>query len=410
MIRFLYFLLGLLTDFTDSSEKVWLQRFSIIQIEWITAVIGVAWSPLRIIIASISDCLPYKKIQAVVVMSIGSLLWIVFSQTFDQDKWAILFLLVLTEVVSSAYHTILDGEKAAKYNTSETNLAAYCESARLFGSLIAALVGGNAQFYLGISIVAIIQGSAQFVTAILLTILWCRTRYYTVITDDEEASATKASEEETTAPTTCWGRVWGRVCEIWEVLQVQRKKPLVMFITVVSVLPSGSNSMYYYLYGPLSMDTAQLGTIESFGAFSEITAALLFGYLPLHRMRTVAYLTASSVSVYQVILLGVICRVFAPWDYWVLLYGGMMVRFTTGIMWTMYLSEATKSCSKNKEATEYSIIMSVPMIGRMIKYCIEIGLTNGFKVDHDHFDHMPEMFAVISSLSIIGIIASFITK
>lgn len=146
-INILFFLQGVVQDFTDIPEQLWLKVFPVNQIPLCLVAINISWILLTIPFAYVSDKLQYRcnKLKQISFIAIlMSILWINLGLNMESlDKSQVLFLLVLGEFAPAIINTILNGylsEKSLPFDMKDVSYSALRSG--IFGQFSGRLLSG----------------------------------------------------------------------------------------------------------------------------------------------------------------------------------------------------------------------------------------------------------------------------
>lgn len=394
----LYFMLGMITDFTDTSELVWLKRFAISEIQVIVAIINFAWSPIRYKIATVSDtcvkrCNPYT--QCGVALIIPSILWLILSHEINnENKWALLLCLILAEFGPSINHTVLDGIRSRYYHQTKHNIVPSTERVRLLGSFIANVIAGYVLQTKGIRTVFEIQAGLLVFTIVLAFLgrfyFGITITGYTIVQDLKTEFKSHDGYPVVTLDT-----------------KPTISRSFMLFMTLLAALPTGGSALFYYLTGPVQLSTLSFNVIDAIGAIVMIISTYV-GSKPHWDKRWVCFIAAISGTCIQIGMYVLVTRLHVQYmsDFIFLLVLSIFGIFINGVMNVSYMSTAVESTTNGSEAGDYAYYTVIPSIGRFLKIIFDTGLTMYYKIDHDQFENLPKVLTITIALSLIAIEAS----
>jgi hypothetical protein len=413
-LHLLYFLLGIITDFTETSELAWLKRFSIYQIQWIVAIINFAWSPVRWKIATLSDklssrCNPYT--QCGLGLLLPAILWIVLSDQVEVgNKWAMLFCLIIAEFGPSINHTINDGIRSRYYHQTKQNLVSSTEIVKLIGSFSANLTAAYVFQNYGIPTVFAIQ-SGLVATTIVVCFLgrFCcgikQQQQYEGLSNEEDDIW---SIEEPPATAAAGAGATPKVTPPPPVLS----KSFMLFMTFLASLPTGGSCLIYYLYGPVQLSMSSVNIIDAIGAIVMICTTYITGKINFLNKRVICWIAAFGLTMIQFLCLVLVTRLHVPYlsDFMFLLGINILAIFIGGFLSLSYMSSAAMSTNTGSEAGDYAYFTVIPSIGKMIKIGLDTGLTKVYKVDHDNFEGLPVILTITTGACTLALFAALFVR
>jgi hypothetical protein len=409
-----FFKIGLITDFTDISELVWMRRFSINQTEIFSALVNLAWA-FRILAAKKSDEYAIRIspfYQCALITFPPALCWCYISSYSElADGHLILLLILFGEFGPAVDHTILDGIKSVHFHRSGENLTSACETARLIGSLLSSVCGGYMLLHYGTSIVFLLQSIFLFFATFFFT---C---YASLVQMDDDDGV--EDDETTPKPIKDEEKEEEVLHEISfyetgkEILGAEHtNRAFIVFVLVQSSLPTGGNGLAYFLFGPLQFTAFEFNVMDSVSIVIGIIVASSLRFFPNPNSR-IALLLAFGTCIGQFGTYALVSRLhLVAFESFPIpdlgLYFAILLLNQTILSVTivLYQKTATESTCEHNEATGYSLLASIPALGRMIRNALNIFLTWYFQIDHDDYEFLPTVLLVTNCLAAIGIVVA----
>jgi hypothetical protein len=154
----------------------------------------------------------------------------------------------------------------------------------------------------------------------------------------------------------------------------------------IAAVPDPSQSVAFFIRGPVKFTPAILGNISLVSNLS----SLVFSFCQLKGLRLICSLHAVVCNINSILLMLIVCRttfMVFPDEY--LSYVSGLITSAIGIQLQIaFVTECAKCARKSHEGMEFSLYVSVPLIGSLIGYVFSYILTLGFQIDHDDFSNL----------------------
>ncbi len=421
----MYFILAVVNDFTGYAELDWLERYSLPDINYLTAAIDLAWLPcVSVAVGYVSDrCrkhhIGFTDQIIFITFSTGAMWAVIGSVVMEAPNFSSLFILIFMILATfgpSSLQTILDGARAVTFNKDGTNLTVHTERAKLVGSIVASLGGGIMMHYETAAVTFLTQCGVLVVTSMAVLIAHrvqhrCQkpVEDYNAVTeleltdlglDEEEPPATEQPEEENV------GRVRGCLRYL---CRANPDEPMVnrrfrLVLAIQTCLPVADLCLYYFAVGPLQMTTVEFGIIAGAAQGIELMSTWTYKSINLN-LRDLAFLSAVSFAISQFLMLVLVTRLTIEYisTFHFVLLVSCVSAFVRGNVSLAYNSLLTENSSKGGETWDISVRKTMPRMGMAMRIGMDSMLTSLYGVDHGQYNNLPYYLTLTCLLSTIYI-------
>ena len=421
----LFFLIGFIIDFSETSELTWLQTFSILIGQIIIGVNSLSWGVVRVQFGYFSDRSKYSRYkQCLIVSVIPFIAWVIIAIGFDSIS--IILCLLAIEMSFAAINTIIESVMVIESNReNDLSIVAKCHRAKLIGKMIANGLGG---------IILSKSGSIRLIFwlqticvgglfCFLLLLSYRSVTYEVVITTDEDDVS--PIEDGVSPIEGGVSPIEGGVSTIEDVVDKDTSSPikptlstsLILFVTLFSSVPLGYSPLFYFMFGPLEITAADIGLIESITAFTSIICTFIAPRYVGTKIQWICYVV--SVLLVLVHLGRYICvsrlTVMDGYstqniDFYLLLLTFILYETADGLIWLTYASRSSANAKAGEEAKSYAYYITLPTFGKFIRIGIDSILTNELHVDHDQYGLYPDYLTICVYCSLLCVIFTVFIK
>jgi hypothetical protein len=393
-------MIGLITDFSETAELQWLQRFSIAYTQLFIFICQLPWSPVRMYVGSLSDSLSRTRMTR---MNLGSLIllppciaWFFISISSETISPGWIFVALFVGESGPAFLTTLVDGMMVEFNTLfKAQITPTCNRFRLLGKALASWSGG---VFLNLTRSTTMVFWAQFglfIATLFITIKLRKNIPATHVILEDKADEEEVVEEETTASKS-----------------IRNSRSFMLFVAVVLMLPSGGNGFFYFAYGPLNMSAATIGTIESITTCVGLACTFTLEYTARLDVKMFGFIVALLFTMSHLVRVLAVSQLAVGIisDFYLYLAQSILNEIADGLMWTNYTSSSSNSAEKGSEAKMYASMISVPSMGKLIRTALDIGLTLRLKVDHNLFSNLPLLLVICYYVSFLSVVLSLTLK
>jgi len=412
LMMILFVLIGFITDFTETAEYQWYQRFSIADTTYLYFIQHFAWGPVSILIASLSDRLSHeygmkRMNQCVLALIVPIICWVIISSTCtNASSYVIIISLFLAEFAPAILLTVLNAVIILYNRKHHVQLVPSSQRYRLIGKTIANWSGGKLLSLTDLNVVFSVQTIVLLFTLLLL--MTCKVRRGRKIVpteeeEEEEGDKEKEKEEEEEQKE-----------EKREIISINRY--FIFFVTVCASIPGSESSFFYFIFGPLEFTAADIGLIESLSTILAILCTFAHQYIQDMNMKTYGIVVSLGLFTQFFLKFCLVTRLtrYSIWiqftDFKTVLLISLVTELADSILFTNYCISSSKHSSVGKEAAYYAILMSIPKLGRVIHTLIDFLLTIYLGIDHHTFNQLPIFFLICSYYTLLCVVVVFRLK
>lgn len=376
------FLLGILTDFSETAEVTWYRGYSIPSTLWFGLIENFISHFGRILLAILSDRLLrgrgiLRVHQARVGMLIPLLGWLFVSYSYNNDSLKDLCLLMLFVsklggVILMVYVDALSLEYNDRY---DVQILPEGHVARLLGKMVAKVGAGKLLDLQGIGVIFLLQFIFSGVALASLR-------------EGEGALESRKPQETISEPV--------RTISFH----------FIVFMCISVGLPNAQGSFIYYVYDPTCLSSWDIGIIEAIVLLASIFFTLLrtLDEAPLNFLGVfVGILSSLSIGIKYVVATRL--SLLVADDFHMVLLSSLFYKIGENMLFTQYCKFSSKCVKKGEEGKTYSILVTVPsMIGKFVRVSSEWGMNTYLGIDHNQFELLPRFLEICSYLSMIHIL------
>ncbi len=370
-----FFLLGVVTDFTSLTEMYYLKDlgYSVEQILEIGYWVNISWS-VRFVFGAIFDYHAVSSIQMLQFFFVCvCICWYALSSYVL--SFPVLFtLLCLCEVAPAAGIVILDATMIRQAQAMEdgSKMAQYSHAIRLCGKIFANICASQIQQTLGSSVVFRIQA--------VLCVL-CAFMFAPLVSFLSPPSVSSPSVPKETLPkqTLTWKT------QLYEFVFVDDAFPFIAFLFCVSMLPSATTSVFFFLSGPLELPASFFGLLDATDLLSLIGICFVFPSLSISQL---CYLYMVCYVLSQIPIAWMIVRQHLVDEQVLLVLISMIMSFLSSSLMTRFSMENVSLVPKQAVGMRYALYMCAPNAGRAIGASLTLLYTDYFHINHTHFEHL----------------------
>jgi len=399
----LFFFIGFIIDFSETSELTWLQNFSILIGQIIIGINSLSWGVVRVWFGQRSDRSKYSRYkQCLIVCIIPFISWIIISIGYNSIHYSIVLICLLSvEMSLSAMHTIIESVMVIESNKeNDLSIVAKCHRAKLIGKMIANGFGGIILLKSNsISLIFWLQTLCVGLLFCYLFLLSYRSSLYEEIIPEDVPPSSSSSSSPSSSP------------------KPTLSTSLIIFVTIFSSVPLGYSPLFYFMFGPLELTAADIGLIESMTAFTSIMCTFIVPRYATIKIQIICYIV--SILLVFVHLGRYVCisrlTVMDGYstqniDFYLLLFTFILYELADGLIWLTYASRSSSNAKVGEEAKSYAYFITLPTFGRFIRLGIDSLLTNKLHVDHDQYGLYPDYLTICVYFSLLCVIFTLMVK
>lgn len=365
----LFFLVGLMSNFSTLAEQTWLFRFSIGQIYYIQLILDIAWGPVSVPIGYLSDrASATHRTQIVVMIGAAALLWAIIASVCDSaEPMLVVVMIGLADMGPAVTHVILHGIKVHVFKEYAANTTNRCELWMVLGDFLGQAAASVVLQLAGYRAVFWVYAGVMWIVAFTV-VIYVRVPGY-------EATRKAASLS---------------LSSVWAECKSMSLPPMCSFMFVLSLIPDDSSSMFFYFaYGPMGISPVTMGFLTALGVLVTAVCTVVQPLLTSPKYRALAAVNTLAVYLATVFTM----RLHAPWvpDVVVLSVITVLRTFFTKSAELGYTNHVTESVNSNMETFQYTLYMKIPYLGRLMRLVIESLAAHWLGVDHDNFGLLPEI-------------------
>ena len=389
-LLFVFFYIGIIMDFSDLAERKWLEILPIAYTEIADGVIHLAWGPIRFFIGWISAVMlahnqkhwSYRN-QLCYWFTFPILAWFLITFAVDEteksNRFEVIALLALAEIGPVALLTVAELEMVEFVRRENQSISHTCRRSLLVGKAIGGLSGALLLYWYGLDAVFMAELVVLCAGLVAFTAM-SRLATPSYETQKAEETVTESTKED--------------------VEEEEEQQPSflhytpMLFMFVYMSIPYARNAFFYFSVGPLGIDYASFGAIKVLQG--TVTFATTFLYHVLPAESTFGYMAVRGM---WFMLLAGACRVFLStmlfipedWRFTVYLMSVFSMAFGDGIISTHYV---TLSSKMKRPAFHFTISMTLPTVGKVIRIGLDSGLMLYFNLEHDNFNEIHRVMFI----------------
>lgn len=402
--RFVFFLIGFVTDFTSLAEFYFLRELGLDVASCYAAatLINSPWS-LRPFWGYWSDRIGRRHAQLAVLFAAAFVCWMIVRET--HDEYAAVAMLLLCEISAAAGLTIADAYVVKLTARGDDAAMPKHQRFRIVGRVAASFASGHLLDALGVERDALmlsflIQGLIYLAAAPCAFFFLKEGTAYARVAQKEEGD-----EEEGGAP--------APASPPWHVVQVMQLawsdrsvRAMLICLLLFSSLPDTGSSLQYFVAGPLHVGPLTFATMDAVRGACEFMGTFVSPSTIRPRSAAVALVVvANAVAIPMV---GIVTRSTAPWidDGALLILSAAISAWVASAFSIVFAVRVSQIAPEGKESGIYSGIVSIPTLGQCVAVPATYALTRGFGIDHDSFADLPVFFT--STAALFGVASLFV--
>lgn len=407
LLILLFFMLGIVTEFTTVSESYWMRDdagFSVESIQLITYIINIAWV-FRPIFGYIPDRYGHISAFLCVFFLVNGFIWLLIAPLVVPAGWTV-FLLLLSEIAPTAGLTLIDVYMVRACKEGGDVIAQYTHGVRLVGKAGAAYLGSVCQGSLGPSPVFYIQAGCSLLFSLVLGLsAWGEGRQEELCSCGGPPPRVRGGqgkylgvgEGEGTNPQEPEGGGGESIVPASSCLPTREdlfvfyrspQFPFLAYLTFIGILPSPDLGNFYMLAGPINLPPSFFGLKE----WMEL--ASIFGPCFVWRGWTMAELSYMA-SVYSLVVMAlpmswIQARQNMVDETVIMLVTSLLGAFITSTIMTRFAIENVGCVPERNQGVYYALYSSIPMLARSLGTGITMVYMEYFEINHDNFEYLAE--------------------
>lgn len=391
----LFFIIGLITDFSELAEQYWFLMFSIADSDVIYFIVNTGWGPTRVVYGWVSDKLLAQKRsisrvdQMILFMIIPTICWYLISFMDGLDKHLTVILLTVSEFGPAIQFTILEAVMVQYIKRTEKEISPKCRRYQLIGKAVGGYAGSallhitNVDTVFSVEFFLFLASQAWLVFVVRKVLNGYELLLDPIQTPDPITTTT------TTTPIEEAPKWYG------------------LFMVLVSSIPIARSAYQYFLLGPLRLTSNQFGLARLSMTLISLACTWSLEYTKAIHLKRFTWFTSVLFMLSCVLRFLQSTRILYEFDdFFLYLVHCVLYSLADSLLWTHYVATCTKAPMQGNEGAKFAQFMTTPSFGKLIRVSTDYALANGLNVNHDAFRALPTMFAVCYGMSLLPLLSS----